>query len=1068
MEGNIDHHNLGHSSIWTVGSNQIFKPLQCQLEPPEHLPPLSNHFHTGSDEKPTHLPPALPHAFFSQRHYHSGSSTYTHISQSQHQKHYVSSLQACPDRLSLDVGGSSQSHFSTWSKLNTGPQVNSQIPEPKETFNSQVNFEVPLSKEKFSPQLISQVPTSKQTFTSQVTSQILQPKQILSQGGYGQKLMEKIGDRTKFEHPQATMSAPLEQIGNSGDDRVKVPLPVKIRGFGALNQYRVKKPTSNEQSRKELPHQHQTCDNSMSQINCSFQRYQVEPSSQNCQNPPDREKRQSNKTILAKKRAKDETGWARNIRKKARSKGESYTSVQGKTVPARSVKPVDCSKCKFNCPSRVSEEERWKLFRHFWNLELFRNKVDYICDLIFEFAPIRPVSGKRSFSRRYTLKVKGKDERVCKDFFTSTFDISERTVVTYMAKKRRGPEAVTDLRGKQTPCNKTPDIVVRKVREHILSQTGLQGDWAFASRGEETRSVKKLYSHYQTECQTDGTKAASISVYRKVYSDLYKSCSQTKIVEIPPDDPIKQLSQPTACTEGVKSEGEGSLLSQQCEPSGCAQISSPPCSLLCPGQAAEKLSVDSNLIPTCLRNGFNHFADFHQELGNRAINPQSYPDIRNDCNQISHDHQSQKIPHYESHKKYPDFVWQDKHGSKFPSYCGPHFSDVAANFNGHKSSNVACCISEHSEQNPASQSALASMISSSSLSSSSSSTLMCSSTWFNQEELISAPQNTEQDTCFATTCSSSSLAEENSKRKDSNDSHNKQAEEKCLKSPSKRSRNEEAWRKNIRKRLRSKGEAYTSVRGKQVEAKVIKNIDCSKCKFKCTSKISEEQRKALNSQYWNLDTYKEKTNFLSKYVEICTPRRKMTGRRALSRKYIFVIDNTAVRVCKDFFKGTLHISESTIATALEKIRNNPDVIVDMRGRHEPGNKTPGKSLQDITDLVTYLTGLRPHRPDSKVLKPEFSDVNHLYKIYKYDCGKKGRKPVSLGIFRGVLAKSFNLKRTSPKKKSDLGKNKMFEDGRTKACSSCSPMMGSPNCKTEAGHPPATLPQFLSSTGDVES
>ncbi|CAL1526639.1 unnamed protein product, partial [Lymnaea stagnalis] len=85
-----------------------------------------------------------------------------------------------------------------------------------------------------------------------------------------------------------------------------------------------------------------------------------------------------------------------------------------------------------NCPTRVSDEEREKLFRHYWKLENFKDKVDYIAGCVHEFAPLRPVSGRRSFSRRYMLKVNGKEERVCKEFFVSTFDISESTIVTYM------------------------------------------------------------------------------------------------------------------------------------------------------------------------------------------------------------------------------------------------------------------------------------------------------------------------------------------------------------------------------------------------------------------------------------------------------------------------------------------------------------------------------------------------------------------------------------------------------------------------------------------------------------
>ncbi|KAK3800834.1 hypothetical protein RRG08_008589 [Elysia crispata] len=116
----------------------------------------------------------------------------------------------------------------------------------------------------------------------------------------------------------------------------------------------------------------------------------------------------------------------------------------------------------------------------------------------------KPTSGKKSHSRRHILRINGKDARVCKDFFISTFDISQSTATTFMTKKRKGPDTVADLRRKQRSSNKIPDAILRLMREHILSQTGPQGRLDQASSADGIQNVQKLYNHYHSECQDKG------------------------------------------------------------------------------------------------------------------------------------------------------------------------------------------------------------------------------------------------------------------------------------------------------------------------------------------------------------------------------------------------------------------------------------------------------------------------------------------------------------------------------------------------------------------------------------
>ena len=71
----------------------------------------------------------------------------------------------------------------------------------------------------------------------------------------------------------------------------------------------------------------------------------------------------------------------------------------------------------------------------------------------------------------------------------------------------------------------------------------------------------------------------------------------------------------------------------------------------------------------------------------------------------------------------------------------------------------------------------------------------------------------------------------------------------------KRQANPDSWKKNIRKKLRQSGKAYTSVKGNHGPERSMRIKDCSKCKFKCSEKISEEQRQQIFNSYWNLQSH---------------------------------------------------------------------------------------------------------------------------------------------------------------------------------------------------------------------
>ena len=57
--------------------------------------------------------------------------------------------------------------------------------------------------------------------------------------------------------------------------------------------------------------------------------------------------------------------------------------------------------------------------------------------------------------------------------------------------------------------------------------------------------------------------------------------------------------------------------------------------------------------------------------------------------------------------------------------------------------------------------------------------------------------------------------------------------------------NPDKWQKNVRKRLRQAGSEYTDTKGKIVEAREMKVIDCNKCRFEYSLNVDEDNRKRI-------------------------------------------------------------------------------------------------------------------------------------------------------------------------------------------------------------------------------
>ncbi|KAJ8277156.1 hypothetical protein GJAV_G00072050 [Gymnothorax javanicus] len=165
----------------------------------------------------------------------------------------------------------------------------------------------------------------------------------------------------------------------------------------------------------------------------------------------------------------------------------------------------------------------------------------------------------------------------------------------------------------------------------------------------------------------------------------------------------------------------------------------------------------------------------------------------------------------------------------------------------------------------------------------------------------------------------------------------------------KRRRNPDGWKKNVRKMKRASGQSYKSdTTGQRVAEKTVNVCDCSKCRLRCKDKLSEERRAEIFQEFYSLKDWSAQTTYIATAVLVTSPRRRtvvdpQNSRKQHSRAYYLSTKGgrdelKSVRVCKKMFLATLDINSARVDYAMKK--KTAGELIDHRGKHVPGNKTP--------------------------------------------------------------------------------------------------------------------------------
>lgn len=241
----------------------------------------------------------------------------------------------------------------------------------------------------------------------------------------------------------------------------------------------------------------------------------------------------------------------------------------------------------------------------------------------------------------------------------------------------------------------------------------------------------------------------------------------------------------------------------------------------------------------------------------------------------------------------------------------------------------------------------------------------------------------------------------------------------------KRKRDPSQWASNVRKQKRNNGQSYISSRRKLVPSKVVKNLkNClTACRLKCSQQISDAERNNIFQAYYNLSRDSKRLFLLAHCKKIVPNRRRKDKNEVNSRKkytfqFFFEVNAKKVQVCKNFFLGTLSVSQKTIYNVHETKNisgNTPRVT--LQGRHtkhiisEEAKNAVRDHIKSIPKIDSHYC--RAHTQREYV--ESTLNIRKMYELYKETMEEQNKEAVKESQYRFIFNTEFNIFFQVPKK-----------------------------------------------------
>jgi len=191
-----------------------------------------------------------------------------------------------------------------------------------------------------------------------------------------------------------------------------------------------------------------------------------------------------------------------------------------------------------------------------------------------------------------------------------------------------------------------------------------------------------------------------------------------------------------------------------------------------------------------------------------------------------------------------------------------------------------------------------------------------------------------------------------------------------LKAFRKRSRHENNWKNNKRKRLTQSGqEQYIDSKGTQQRAQKLHfRQHChGKCIFKCTKKIGQSRQQIIFEHFWSLPDA-EKAHFYAQTTTVCDKKgtrvtdsiTAVTRRHYFFKYYLFAENNVKVTVCKAFYLSTLDISQTRVAYFNSNKKQSGLPRESQKGRHRVISDLSKQLKDNIRNHINSIPRIASH------------------------------------------------------------------------------------------------------------
>lgn len=240
--------------------------------------------------------------------------------------------------------------------------------------------------------------------------------------------------------------------------------------------------------------------------------------------------------IKSKKRLKNIENWKRVASKNARLKGSPYHSTVARKkskVEGRELKPP-CA-CRVKCYEKFSNDKRLQIFKEFWKTCVsWDQRRQFIVNNVTKIQKrIMKTSGnldtdKRKFTFNYTLVNDSKSIKVCKTMFLNTLCIGEKFLKISFEKQLVGGLVAPDQRGKHTPSNKSPPVVIQSVIDHINMYPSYESHYSrqksarkFLGPDLNIPAMYRQYKEWMAEKESPENLIAKEWLYRNIFNTKF-------------------------------------------------------------------------------------------------------------------------------------------------------------------------------------------------------------------------------------------------------------------------------------------------------------------------------------------------------------------------------------------------------------------------------------------------------------------------------------------------------------------------------------------------------------------